>query len=108
MELSNVSIKKVTSYKLQVIFMGNISKQELSKMMASLRRQGLSNTDLSDLKKMASGHMDKNPGLFGSTSISADEARQMLKDMREHPSWHHLTKGQVKKVEDEIKEDLND
>ncbi|TSC73553.1 MAG: hypothetical protein G01um101470_32 [Parcubacteria group bacterium Gr01-1014_70] len=88
--------------------MGNVSKEELSKMMATLKRQGLSDVDLRDLKKMASGHMDKNSGMFGSKSMSADEARHLLKDMREHPSWHHLSKDQIKKVEEEVKEDLND
>lgn len=88
--------------------MGNVSKQELDKMMSTLRREGLSDVDLRDIKKMASGHMDKNAGIFGSKSMSADEARHLLKDMREHPSWHHLSKEQVNKVEGEIKEDLND
>ena len=88
--------------------MGNVSKNELSKMMATLRREGLSDTDLRDLKKMASGHMDKNAGMFGSKSMSADEVRHLLKDMKEHPSWHHISKWQVDKVEEELKEDLND
>ena len=88
--------------------MGNVSKEELRKMMATLRRKGLSDTDLRYLKKMASGHMDKNTGFSGTKSMSKEETEHLLKDLKEHPSWHHLSKGQIGKVEEELKEDLND
>ncbi len=89
--------------------MGNVSKNELSKLITTLRRQhGLSDVDIRDLKKMASGHMDKNAGFSGSKSMSREETERLLKDLKEHPSWHHLSKGQIKKVEEELKEDLND
>lgn len=89
--------------------MGNVSKNELSKMMSTLKRQhSLSDTDIRDLKKMASGHMDKDSGFFGSSSMSKKEAEQLLKDLKKHPGWHHLSKSQVGKVEEELKEDLND
>lgn len=88
--------------------MGNISKDELSKMMSELRRRGLSDTDIRDLKNMASGHMDRNAGLGGSKSMSREEAEQMLKNLKDHPSQHHLSKEQVEKVKEEMEEDLRD
>ena len=88
--------------------MGNISKDELSNMMAELRRQGLSATDIRDLKNIASGHMDRNAGLGGSKSISREEASQMLNDLKNHPSRHHLSKEQIEKVRGAVEEDLKD
>lgn len=78
-------------------------------MISTLRLQhGLSDADIRDLQKMASGHMDADSSFFGSGSMSKKEAEQLLKDLKEHPGWHHLSKAQVGKVEEELKEDLND
>ena len=89
--------------------MGNISKEEFQERLSNLRREGgLSDTDIKDLHEIASGHFDRNVGLGGSRSISRDEAREMIKTLRAHPSWHHLSKDQIQEVEKGFEKDLTD
>lgn len=93
--------------------MGNISKKEFQKAVSQLRQQGLSMQDIKDLKNATSGHFDSGSAssILGSTdskSISKKELETMIKDLREHPSQHHLSKEQINKTEKELKEDLND
>lgn len=83
--------------------MGKISKSEFNKAMSALRRKGLSAADIRDLKNKFSGDLHENSLDKG---VSSEELEQTLKDMQEHPSQHHLSKSQLKKAEEELKEDL--
>ncbi|GEM_PF-1297597 len=91
--------------------MGNISKEEFQKALSSLRRQGLSDADINNLRNAAHGHFDREVGGFfgtGSKSMSKKEVDTLVKYLKENPSRHHLSKEQVKKAEKELREDLND
>lgn len=94
--------------------MGSISQDEFRKLLSTLRREksGLSNSDISDLKKIASGHFDREKTSSflspSGKSINKKEAEDLIKYLRENPSQHHLSKSQVNKTEEELKEDLND
>lgn len=87
--------------------MANISRDEFSKALSTLRRNGLSDTDVKDLRNATSGHFDTD-GAFGGKSMTRHETENLVKYLREHPSHHHLSKNQIDKVEEELKEDLND
>lgn len=91
--------------------MGKISRDEFNKALSTLRRHGLSDTDIKDLRNASSGHLDRDAAGFlgtGSRAMDKKETEDFVKYLREHPSQHHLSKTQVDKVEEELKEDLND
>jgi len=90
--------------------MGRVSRDEFSKALSTLRRNGLSDTDIKDIRNASSGHFDREQGgiLSGGRAMSKKETEDMVKYLRENPSRHHLSKEQVDKVEEELKEDLND
>lgn len=91
--------------------MGKISRDEFDKALSTLRRHGLSDTDIKDLRNASSGHFDRDPGGVlntGGRAMDKREVEQLVKYLREKPSRHHLSKAQVDKVEEELKEDLND
>lgn len=91
--------------------MGKVSRDEFNKAISTLRRHGLSDTDIKDLRNASSGHFDRNPGSVlntGGRAMDKKETEDFVKYLREHPSQHHLSKKQIDKVEEEIKEDLND
>lgn len=90
--------------------MGNISRDEFNKALSTLRRNGLSEADIKDLRNASSGHFDREPGVWlsGGRAMNKTEAEQLVKYLRENPSRHHLSKTQIDKVEEELKEDLHD
>ena len=90
--------------------MGKVSRDEFTKALSTLRRSGLSETDIKDLRNASSGHFDREPGglVSGGQAMTKREAEHLVKYLREHPSRHHLSKEQVNKVEEEFNEDLND
>jgi Ca2+-binding EF-hand superfamily protein len=88
--------------------MGSVSREEFRKALSTLRRKGLSDVDLNNLRNAASGHFDREPGLFGGRSMSKQEVDTMIQYLKENPSRHHLSKTQIKKAEEELREDLND
>jgi len=86
--------------------MGNISQEEFQKALSSLRRQGLSDADLNDLRNAAHGHFDREPGgLFsaGSRSMNKEEVDTLVKHLKDNPSQHSLTKDQIQKAEKELR-----
>ena len=90
--------------------MGKISRDEFGKALSTLRRNGLSDADIKDIRNASSGHFDRESGGFlsGGRAMNKGEAEHLVKYLREHPSRHHLSKTQIDKVEEELKEDLND
>ena len=90
--------------------MGKVSREEFNKALSTLRRNGLSATDLKELRNAASGHFDRDVGglLAGGRAMTKREAEHLVQYLRMHPSRHHLSKTQIDKVEEELKEDLTD
>lgn len=81
--------------------MAKISKAEFKKALSTLRREGLSDTDIAKLKDTFGGDLDEHSLDKG---ISREEFERAKKRLEQHPG--SLSKTQLKKAEAELKEDL--
>ncbi|MEK7173465.1 MAG: hypothetical protein AAB710_00085 [Patescibacteria group bacterium] len=92
--------------------MGSITKEEYRKLKSTLKREGLSDSDIKNLDKVTSGHFDREASSSflapHGKAMSKKEAEDAVTYLREHPSQHSLSKSQIEKTEREFKEDLND
>ena len=84
--------------------MPKISKKEFKQSATSLRTQGLSSSDITNMKKIFRGDLDEGTAL--TRGIDKSELERGVQWMRENMSKHTLSKNQIDKMEESLRKKL--